>query len=654
MSTFLRFGCVGLIALGACGGGDDGGSGIPDACNPLGAGTACMMPWPSAAYLVDDQSTATGVRVELPLEAMPTNADGITVDPTPWNDYDGFAVAGPMVAAFVTGVSADGLPGHADPSASLAAESPVVVLDMTTGERLLVFAEPDMNADYPEERALVIRPLERMQSATRYAVAIRKSVKAADGTELPIPPAFAALVAGDSFDHPMMSKLAPRYDAIFAALEADGVSRDDLVLAWDFVTASDEMLTSDNLTLRDTALPLIGQAGELLSFDAEEMPNTHPERVYKLWKGAYDVPMFLTDAEEDLSVLSRDAARVPQLVGTGKANFAAVIPRCVETAPLPVPVVVFGHGLFGNAEEYIDDNLLQDVAQDNCVVIVAGDFIGLTNRQVVAVAYAMNDMNRGAGITEKLQQSIVNFIALARITRGPFRTSPEFAFNGTEIIDPTRVYYYGASLGGIMGTVYMSYEPDIELGVVGVPGGPWALLYERSLAWPPLRIAMKGAYSLNPWDYQQNLALIGMAFEKVDPMTTARRVLADPLPGTPAKQLLMYAAMGDTLVNNPASWALARTMELPVCSPSVVMPFGLVAEETTAPSALTVYDESPAPLPPTTNVAPDEDNGTHADVHERAAVQRQVKYFINNAEVRNECFVDGAPAPCLCETGACD
>jgi len=165
---------------------------------------------------------------------------------------------------------------------------------------------------------------------------------------------------------------------------------------------------------------------------------------------------------------------------------------------------------------------------------------------------------------------------------------------------------------------------------------------------------MKGAYTLSPWDYQQNLALIGMAFEKVDPISYAHRVISDPLPGTPAKQILLYATLGDTLVTNPSSWALARSMNLPVCGPSVVVPYGLLEDQVPSPSALTVYDESPDPIPPDTNVAPEDDNGTHSDVNQRPAVQRQVTHFFDFGEVRNECKLDGAPAPCLCSTGACD
>jgi hypothetical protein len=95
-------------------------------------------------------------------------------------------------------------------------------------------------------------------------------------------------------------------------------------------------------------------------------------------------------------------------------------------------------------------------------------------------------------------------------------------------------------------------------------------------------------------------------------------------------------------------------MELPVCTPSVIMPYGMVEEQTTAPNALTIYDEDVSPHPPDVNVAPDDDNGTHSDMHELPAVQRQVTKFMFDGVVANECKIDGAPAPCLCSTGACD
>jgi len=112
---------------------------------------------------------------------------------------------------------------------------------------------------------------------------------------------------------------------------------------------------------------------------------------------------------------------------------------------------------------------------------------------------------------------------------------------------------------------------------------------------------MKGAYNLGPWDYQQNIALLGMLFEKVDPLTTAHRVPADPLPGVPPKQLLLYVAMGDSPVANVASATLARAPRVPVTGPSTREPYGPVVQPSAMPSGMTIYDEGVSPRPPEHN-----------------------------------------------------
>lgn len=628
-------------------GGDERGP-IADECNPLG-GTHCLMPWPSSSYLAADSTTATGFRVALPIEAMPVNIDDIVVDPTSWNRMDGFSAAGAIIAAFPNGVSAAGLPGADDLGASTAADSPILLVDVETGERPVFFAEIDANAK-PAEAALLIRPLERLRPGARYAVAIRDSLRDADGNPLERPAAFQALLDGTRFKHPMFADLEARAPDIFAAIEAHGVSRDELVLAWDFVTASDESLTADLLTMRDKALPAIGDAGANLSFEVSEIAGD-PALTHKIFLGTHDSPNFLTDGESDQSIIKRGADDLPELDGTYTANFALVLPKCVETAELPRPVVVFGHGLFGSAEDYVTDDFLQEVAEEKCFIIAAGDWIGLTNRQVVSAALSANDLNRSHALSEKLAQAVINFIALENLVRGPLATAPEAMFNGQPVIDTANVWYLGGSLGGIMGGTFMAYDPHIELGALGVPGSNWSLLMERSVAWLPLQVAATSAYT-NQYDYQMLVSFLAFSLERWDPITVSGRVLDDPLPGTPAKQLLLYEAINDSLVTNLATEMLVRSMGLPVCGPSVKVPYAIAEELAPAASGFTIYDEN-VPVPTATNVPPGDDNGTHSGVNSRAAVLDQVEHFFFNGEVINTCGTD-TPVPCDCGTGACD
>jgi len=609
------------------------------------------MPWPSSAYLTE-ANTATGYQLDLPIEAMPVNVDGKQVDPAYLNRYDGFGPSGVILAAFATGVSPDNLPGHDDPSASLAADSSIILLNMDTGKRVAFFAEVDMNTNVEDQRALIIHPLERMQPGARHLVAIRKSVTAPDGSPLPIPPAFQAMVNGTTYDHPLMDRLAPGYPAIFAALEQQGVSKDDLVLAWDFVTASDEFLTKDLMTMRQKGMAFMGENGSNLTFQVTDTHSADPNKVYSFFSGTHDAPNFLTDGESDLSIIKRGDDGLPELDGTYAANFGALIPKCVTTAQLPVPVVVLGHGLFGDGLDFLDSGFLQDVANQNCMVMVAGDWIGLTGRQFAAAAFAVNDLNRATGLTEKLAQSVINFIALEQLVHGPFVTAPEFMYEGQQIIDPTRVYYFGASLGGIMGNVFMAYDQNILKGVLGVPGGAWSLLFERSFAWAALQGAALGAYE-SEYLYEMLTGIMGMYFEPYDPITTSGRVINDPLPDTPSKQIFMYEAINDSLVTNLATEMVAREMGLDVCGPSIKVPFRTTEVLEPMASAFSIYDEKRTPHP-TTNVPPATDNGTHGDVNEHPAVLRQWRNFFMFGMVTNECRLNDVPTVCDCTTGACD
>jgi hypothetical protein len=632
------------LSLAACG---SESSSIPEQCNPLG-GQGCLLPWPSSAYEVEDATTVTGRRVQIPIEAMPKNIDDTSIDPVWLNRWDGFSPTGPMLAQFPTGVSNANLPSWKNPDESLAADSPIVLLDMDSGERTPFFAEVDQNTKDPLVRNLIIRPLARLHPGGHYAVAIRKSVKAADGSDIPLSPGFAAAVKGDGYGHDRFKPVT--YQAIFSALAKAGVDKDDLVLAWDFHTASNEYMRRDLLTMRDAAIPAMGANGANLTFTAtQQTPKTG---LLRSMTGTFKSPDFLTAGEEDLSVMRRDANHLPQMQGMRDARFAALVPACVTTQPLPRPTIVFGHGLFGSAEGYLDDNFVIKLAQDYCFVIVAGDFIGLTERQLSLAPLAVNDMNKGPAITEKLAQSVIDFISLETITRGQFGQHPEFQYNGQSVIDPAKTFYVGGSLGGIMGNTFMAYDPNITKGVLAVPGGVWSLMFERSNAWHLLMGAAMGAYE-DPEVYELNIAFLGMGMELYDPITTAEKVLNDPLPGVPKKEILIWYALGDCLVTNIATEMVARTMGIDLLTPSVKNVWHMPGKPGPLVNGVNVYDEHRTPLPSDLNIPPTEDNGTHSGVNRNPSALRQVEAFLLQNQIVQTCG-NGTPAPCDCATGACD
>jgi hypothetical protein len=66
-------------------------------CQPF-TSKPCLLPFPNNLYTVKDPSSATGRRVHLPREAMPTNTEGSRVRVGPYNRNDGFSPGSAMVA----------------------------------------------------------------------------------------------------------------------------------------------------------------------------------------------------------------------------------------------------------------------------------------------------------------------------------------------------------------------------------------------------------------------------------------------------------------------------------------------------------------------------------------------------------------------------
>ena len=636
-------------SLAACGGGGSGGEDlrIDARCNPLGV-SHCMAPWPSSAFEVADATTSTGRRLAIPMGSLPINGFQTSVDPSGWNEADGFSPAAPMLMAFPGGISPVGLPPNDNFDSSTSADSATVILDMTTGTRVAHFAEIDMQAAAtPDSQALFLRPAARLIGGHRYVAAITKKVKAADGGDLPVPAGFTALVTGAATTHPLLEAMRPRFADVRAALATAGFQPTDLVVAWDFTVASDEFLHRDMLAVRDRTLAAL-QTHPIAFTIATDSPLDDGKTIVRKVTGTLDAPLFLTagGSTNAGTVMARDAAGLPAVQGFYQIPFVAIVPACAYTAAAKVGMVVYGHGLMGSADE-TGFGVQQATAAQLCRVFVGTDMRGMSTLDLPAVAGALNDASTAAEVFEKLEQGLANHITLVQAMRTTFATQL-FTNAGVSVVDPADVVYYGLSQGAIFGTAVMAYEPTMTRAVLGVGGANYSTLLERSADWPTYRNILNGGYP-DALDDTLLVGLFQMRWDKVEGSGVANTVLTGTATGTPPKQLLMQIALGDDQVPNLGSYWQARTMGIPVMSPTPFLPWGLEAQA--APiatgSALVIEDGGVA-APPATNV-PAPSTGQHDLTRNQPASRRQMNDFYTTGMIENECA--GA---CLCAAGACD
>ncbi len=606
----------------------------------------CLLPYPSSVFLSPDASTDTGFRVDYPRDAMPTNVQGVHVDPSEWNTLDGFS-PGPIIEAlFPQGVDLDasGVPPITNMARSLEADSPTVLIDAETGEHLPHFAELDARATSPETQMFLIRPGVRLHENRRYIVAIRGLV---DPNGAPIPPERAFQILRDGVDTPVqtINQRRPAFEDIFSRLAAAGVERSTLILAWDFVTASTRSLTSRALALRDKGLEANGPGAPPFVVDSVE--DDYSTDIYRRVRGHYQVPLFMSSATPP-ATYNLDPNGVPEQNGTAMAPFTVTIPRLAVDGGTAHPgrPVVYGHGLFGSGEGEVTAGNLQTLSNRFNFVLGATDWIGMSDEDLTPTLLLISDLSNFRALPDRLQQAMLNFMLLGRLMTAAdgFAANAAFQLNGTSLIDPQELYFYGISQGGIEGGAYMALATETVRGVLGVGAANYSILLQRSADFPTFEDLLKQFYP-DPIEQQLLFPLIQELWDRADPQGYLSHLVDNPLPGTPAKTVLLQMGVNDSQVPNIGTEIQVRSLGIPNVAPTAYPVFEVPEME--APidgSAFVPYDVNAVP-PPLTNNPPADDNGVHEAIRRLDAAQRQIDAFLRpDGTVQN--FCDG---PCFFE-----
>jgi len=637
--------CALLLALAAgCNGAppatlDDG---LPTTCDPLRVPGACMMPWPNAIYLASDATTATGFRLALAPETLPPRStDGEPFDPTRWNVADGFSPAGPILYYFAEPIDPSSLVPETDTGRSVAPGAATVIVDMTTNQLVAHFSGVDANVVKEFDRqGLIITPAQRLAPKRRYAVAITKAIRTTSGALPTPPPLFDRIANGDPPDDALSKAEAARMPDVLASLAAAGVSRDDLLVAWDFVTGSDEAITSHVLSMRDQALAAAGPTG--IGYTVTSVEDDFDAATLRRVRGTFTAPAFLDNEDETQpeASLSFDASGAPVMNGTYEAPFTVIVPRAAQSGPLPILLV--GHGLFNTGEIELGDATgsdIQDLANTNGYVVVATDWIGLSAHENPlapnangAFEYVLSDFSHLSWVTDRLQQALVTTMVLVRTMTGKIAADASLA----GYVDTSKVTYYGNSLGGIMGMSFMGYDPDVTRGALGVGGGFWSTLFQRSVNWKEALLVFPGEYP-DSLDQQLLMALAQMQFDYSDPATVAPYVVNAPLGGNPKKQVVMMMGVGDAQVPNVATEMIARTAGTPLLSPNAIDVYGMTPQAGPLSSALTTWNVNSPPAPPDTNQTPAHDNQVHQAVRRLPEEMQMVGTFFSTGQVVDTC-----------------
>ncbi len=539
-------------------------------CDPMVS--HCGFPFPSNVYLKDDPDgkTPSGKVVAFGKTTLPRFAFGPSIHPQLFAHLDGFSPGqGPMT--YFPGVVDDGFPTAESIDDSLKADSRTILIEADTGRRIPHWVDIDYSTNLDgtdgldDERVFMLRPAEHLKHGTRYIVAIR-GLKNYDGQVIEPSEVFKALRDGTDSSEYSVNQRRDLYADIFSKLDAAGVAKDDLQIAWDYTTATRENTTHRLVEMRDLALAAVGDDGPTYTVKSVE-PDPNPHIKYRVTL-TMQLPLYLTNAklynadDPDQAVLNVGADGKLAQNGTMDFDVLVHIPNSVDGTE-PLGLLQNGHGLFGSKHEG-QNGYLATMADDYKWLAFSVDLYGFSGDDVPLAINALGgDPDLFTSFIARQTQGHVNQLLAMRMMMG--RVAKEgITYNGETLIAPSQIdpslrAYRGDSQGGIMGTVYMTISTDVTRGLLGEPGFPYNLLLNRSQDWPGYGFVLNAATE-TALDVQVTLGLIQMLWDHTEPSGYAYYLANDPLPNTPPHRVLIHSAIGDHQVSSYAAQLLARTV----------------------------------------------------------------------------------------------
>jgi hypothetical protein len=380
-----------------------------------------------------------------------------------------------------------------------------------------------------------------------------------------------------------------RYQRLFGDLTAAGVDVADLFLAWDFTVASSENLTGRSLAIRDQAFAALGDEdltdgtvqGDAPTYTVTEVEQRGDDLAIR---GTITAPNFLT--------LPQDLPRLPpRELGTGveqylpgsrlsygepfpgpmatptvnplsptvEAEFVCHLPNQV-TADDPALPTLYGHGLLGGIGEAGGGST--SLLRASGHLVCATPWIGMATEDVANVATILTDVSHFASLPDRSQQGFLHFHLLGRLAIHPdgFAADPAFQDeDGRPRLDVSEVVYDGNSQGGILGGSMVALAPDVRKASLGVPGGNYSTLLNRSVDWEGAYGEVLYAAYPDKADQQLVFALIQMLWDRSETNGYTHALTDRPLPNTPEHRVLFQLAYADHQVANIAAEVDART-----------------------------------------------------------------------------------------------
>ncbi len=551
----------------------------------------CLLPFPSSAFLDFDSGTTTGYRLDIDGQAIPDSASAPSEDFHMLDYKDGHSPSTQVFTTFSSLPDISGLASQDSIHLSSLPDHNSLLLNMDTGQIEEHWVEISSRTQEDEPSLVHVRSLRGLDHNTQYAVAFR-GLSDENGVPIEPFPGFKALRSGTITDNQQIESLRSSYETMFTSLSEIGYERQDLISAWWFHTASTQSITGDIISMRNDATQRLGDNGigcnvtSVIENYAED--NTTLRRI----SGTITTPHYL-ESTYPPTPMTRSEDGTPKFNFLTEVVFTVTIPMSAAESSQPAPLVVLGHGFLGNGEGMVSG--FRGWANDSGVATIGTDFKGWSSDgDFDAVTFGLMNVNYLQHQSERLQQSVINHLAMITTIKGVCSDIPEFYHNGVNLVDTTDVDYMGVSLGGIRGPSMLSLIPEIDRGVLWVAGSSFGFIAERSTQYTQFEELFSSplAYE-STMDRSILIALMQSMWDTTEPETYLPFIDGGLDGELHPYEVLYVVSINDAQVTTLSADRASRTSGIPVLANSTYYPHGLeIADAPTSGSAIVYFDGS--------------------------------------------------------------
>ena len=560
----------------------------------------CLLPFPSAAFLTSDSQSLTGFRVDIQGEAIPDSASAPSNEFHMINSRDGHSPASQIFTTFSSLPDVSNLASQEDVSASVETGHGSVLLNMDTGEITQHWIEISSRTQDGEPTLVHLRSLRGLEHNTQYAVAFRGLINS-DGIQVEPFISFKALRDGVLTDSNQIEESRPGYESMFSALSEVGFERSSLQSAWWFHTASTESLTDNLISMRNDASQRLGDAGLGCNVTSVDENYGDDNSTLRRISGTITTPHYL-ESTYPPTAMTRDDVGNPKFNFMNEVIFTLTIPMSSAENSQPAPLVVLGHGFLGDGEGMVSG--FRGWANQSGVATIGTDFKGWSSDgDFDAVTFGLMNVNYLQHQSERLQQSVINHLAMIRTIKGVCSDLPEFYHNGTNLVDTSNVDYMGVSLGGIRGPSMLSLIPEMNRGVLWVAGSSFSFIAERSTQYTQFEGLFSSSLAYeSTMDRSILIALMQSMWDTTEPETYLPFREGGLEGELHPYEILYLVSINDAQVTTLSADRASRTSGIPVLSNSTHHPEGLEVVEASESSSAIVYFDGRFPEVPSGNI----------------------------------------------------